>query len=178
MNRIKIVANILRIILLTIMVMLPILHYLLWLCVDPLQAATSNTVVLAWPTLETLKETWQLSMIGGSVDLINVLFEMMVCYFLAKLFKLYANERFFTKANVACFRNLGLAILFGKIVSYLEAPLLSYILTWLYNPAAAKYTFVFRSTDLSVLLFAIFLIIISWIMGEAVKMSEEQELTI
>ena len=160
------------------MVLLPFVHFLLWLCVDPLQAATSNTVAITIPTWESLHDSWQLSMIGASIDLVNVFFEMLICYLLAKLFKLYADGRIFTKSNVACFRNLGLAILFGKIVSYLEAPLLSYILTWLHNPKAAKYTIAFRSTDISVILFAVFLIIISWIMGEAVKMSEEQELTI
>lgn len=160
------------------MVLLPLMHFVLWLCVDPLQAATSNTVVLSWPTWESLQHSWQLSVIGASIDMVTVFFEVLICYFLAKLFKLYANGHIFTKENVACFRNLGLTILLGKIVSYLEEPLLSYILTWLHDSSAAKYTMGFRSTDISVLLFAVFLIIISWIMGEAVKMSEEQELTI
>lgn len=154
------------------------MHFMLWLCVDPLQAATSNTVTLFWPTKESLDLNWQLSLIGASIDSINVFFEMLICYFLAKLFKLYAHGSIFTKLNVACFRQLGLVILFGKIASYLEEPLLSYTLTWLHNPLTASYTVAFRSTDLSVILFAVFLIIISWIMGEAVKLNEEHELTI
>jgi hypothetical protein len=176
--KIRFVATLLRIILLTIMGLLPVMHFILWLCVDPLQAATSNTVALFWPTKESLALNWQLSLIGASIDSINVVFEMLICYFLAKLFKLYASGQIFTKLNVACFYQLGLVILFGKIASYIEQPLLSYSLTWLKNPLAAEYTIGFKTTDLSVILFAIFLIIISWIMGEAVKLNEEHELTI
>ncbi len=178
MDRIRLVATILRYILLSVMVLLPILHFLLWFSVDPVEAATSHTVTLTWPTWENFYYHWKLSFIGASIDFINVVFEILICYFLACLFKLYAKGQIFTAANVACFRKLGIVILVGKAISYVEIPLLSWVVTWLHNPNAARYMSPFRSTDLSVMLFAVFLIIISWIMGEAVKMSEEQELTI
>lgn len=179
MGKIRVVANILRYILLAIMITLPILHFLLWLCADPIQAATSSVVSVYWPTWTHIHANWKLSLLGGLIDSVGLIFDMLICYFLVRLFKLYSEGQIFSLDNVACFRNLGLAVLFGKLATYIEQPLLSYVMTWMQNPNDAEFTVnFFRSTDLSVILFAVFLIIISWIMGEAVKLNEEQELTI
>ena len=167
-----------RYFLILIMIALPIMHFLFWMGADPIQAATSNVVNIGWPTAEHLKAHWKLSLLGATIDSVGLIFDMLICYFLVRLFKLYADGEIFTLKNVACFRNLGVVILFGKLAAYLEAPVLSYLITWLNNPADATYIVAFRTTDISVLLFAVFLIIISWIMSEGVKLSEEHELTV
>jgi len=128
--------------------------------------------------MQQVSQHWRMTLAGMGIDSINVIFDMLICYFLIKLFALYAEGKFFTKNNVACFRHLGLVILFGKAASLLLNPLTSYVITRIQDPTNPIFYYSIRINDISIIIFAIFLLIISWIMGEAVKLQEEQELTV
>ncbi len=119
-----------------------------------------------------------MTLAGMGIDFINVGFDILICYFLVKLFGLYANGKFFTRCNVVCFRNLSIVIIVGKMTDLLLTPFLSYVVTKIQDPNNPILFSGIKINDISIIVFALFLLIISWIMGEAVKLQEEQELTI
>ncbi len=112
------------------------------------------------------------------VDMIPTVIVMLSFFYLAKLFQLYAKNIIFSHANVAYIRKLGIALLSQTITSILIQPILTIILTWDKPTGEHVAAMGFSGADMSYLVFAGIVIIISWVMEEGRKLEEERALTV
>ncbi|ABQ57072.1 DUF2975 domain-containing protein [Legionella pneumophila] len=102
-----------------------------------------------------------------SIALISTLANLLILFFLIQLFDSYKKNSFFAVSNVKFIRNIGYILLAEQIL----IPLCKYI--------ASSVTWVGISIDRIEMMFLAFLIIInSWIMMEAYRIQEEQQLTV
>lgn len=112
------------------------------------------------------------------VDMLPTIVELLVLYFLIKLFGLYEKGEIFSLKNVRYIRNVGYALLINELLRPVRQFLLGFILTW-HNPPGQKIALMTISgTNVGIILTALIIILISWIMAEGYKLQEEQELTI
>jgi hypothetical protein len=115
---------------------------------------------------------------GFSLSLIPAGIEMLVLYFLSKLFRLYETGEIFSINNVRYIRNVGYALLAGQVFYPVYEGLMGIILT-MNNPSGHRFAKVsFTQTNVGILLVALLVILISWIMAEGCKLREEQQLTV
>ncbi|HDI4408504.1 TPA: DUF2975 domain-containing protein, partial [Legionella pneumophila] len=99
--------------------------------------------------------------------LISTLANLLILFFLIRLFDSYKKNSFFTLSNVKFIRNIGYILLAEQIL----IPLCKYI--------TSSFTWIGISIDSIEMIFLAFLIIInSWIMMEAYRIREEQQLTV
>ena len=71
--------------------------------------------------------------------------------------------------------NIGILILAGQIIGFIHEILIGIVLT-MHNPVGHRLaSFNFDSYNVYFIVIAIMIILISWIMGEAVKLKEEQQ---
>ncbi|TIE16969.1 hypothetical protein DIZ66_00540 [Legionella pneumophila] len=102
-----------------------------------------------------------------SMALISTLANLLILFFLIRLFDSYKKNSFFTLSNVKFIRNIGYILLAEQIL----IPLWKYI--------TSSFTWIGISIDSIEMIFLAFLIIInSWIMMEAYRIREEQQLTV
>ncbi|HAT8257779.1 TPA: DUF2975 domain-containing protein [Legionella pneumophila] len=102
-----------------------------------------------------------------SVALISTLANILILFFLIRLFDSYKKNSFFTLSNIKFIRNIGYILLAEQIL----IPLCKYI--------TSSLTWFGISIDRIEMIFLAFLIIInSWIMMEAYRIREEQQLTV
>ena len=128
------------------------------------------------PPVSTL--TTSLKTLGFFINLIPVAFYMTILGLLIHLFKLYEKSEIFTKNNVKTIRNIGFAMLLNKAVCPFFGFLLSYTLTQS-NPPGYRFAYLGISIqDISIMVIAVLIILISWIMAEAYKLQEEQQYTV
>jgi hypothetical protein len=115
---------------------------------------------------------------GFLIGLLPTVIEMMILYFLIKLFKLYEQGKIFTLSNVEYLKKIGICMLINQGASFIYEALISFALT-LHNPAGHHAASVsFGTYDIYNIVTAIMVIVISWIMAEGCKLNEEQQLTV
>ena len=112
------------------------------------------------------------------VDMVPTIVELLIVYFLIKLFRLYEQGEIFSLKNVRYIRNVGYGLLIYQLLMPIRQFLLGFILTW-HNPPGLRYAVVaINGTNVGIVLTALIIILISWIMAEGYKLREEQQLTI
>lgn len=102
--------------------------------------------------------------------------ELLAVYFLIKLFRLFEDGEIFSLRNVRYIRNVGYALLLNQVIDPFYQFFMGPILTWNNHPHTAAITI--DQTNFSMALTGLIIILISWIMAEAYKLREEQQLTI
>lgn len=113
-----------------------------------------------------------------SIGLVPFLLKLGLIYFIIKLFKLYEKGEIFTLQNVKYIRKAGYALLLNELISPIYQFMVGIILT-IKNPAGYRYASVtFTQYNVGMVLTALMIILISWIMVEACKLNEDQQLTI
>ena len=117
--------------------------------------------------------------LGFFICLLPVGIVEIILYSLIKLFRSYERGEIFTLASVRYIKRTGWALLIGQIViNPLFQALISFVLTF-HNPPHYRYAQIsLHGVNAGLVLMAILTILISWIMTEACKLREEQELTI
>ncbi len=111
----------------------------------------------------------------GAIPLIMIEF---ILYYLIRLFKLYAGGEIFSALNVNYIKKIGYFMLLVQIASIISNGILSFILTW-GNPHGHRYIILtIQGLNITVILTAFLIILISWIMAEGCRLREEQQLTI
>lgn len=115
---------------------------------------------------------------GFLISLIPNGIDMIVLYFLIKLFRLYEKAEIFSINNVRYLRNIGYALLIGELLSPIYQSLISFAMTWNNGHGHRYITITLDGTNIGIMLLALFIILISWIMAEGCKLREEQQLTI
>ncbi|MBS0626092.1 MAG: DUF2975 domain-containing protein [Verrucomicrobia bacterium] len=116
--------------------------------------------------------------LGFLVDMIPTAITMASLAFLAKLFRLYENLQIFSEKSVHCIRNAGYALLINQLVHPLYMGLMTLTLTFYNPPGQRTLTIALGSEELKFIGFALFIILISYIMEIGTSLQEEQNNTI
>lgn len=120
----------------------------------------------------------RIKFLGFILALIPMGVQMMVLYYLIKLFRLYENQFYFRMDNVILIKKIGYILLLGQAVNPIYQALFSAAMTWNNLPGKRFITISFTGNNLGILLTALLVILIAWIMAEGHKLQEEQQLTI
>ncbi len=116
--------------------------------------------------------------IGFLIGAVPVIIIEGILYFLICLFKLYERSEVFSLQNVSYIKKIGYALLITQIVSVICNGIISVVLTW-HNPHGLRTLMLtVTGTNISMILTAFIIILISWIMAEGCRLREEQQLTI
>lgn len=116
--------------------------------------------------------------LGFLISTIPTMIEMLVLYFLIKLFELYERGEIFSLDHVRYIRNIGYALLAGQLIEPFYQFVMGIVLT-MHNPPNHRFAAItLDQNNIGILLTALLVILISWIMAEAYKLREEQQLTI
>ncbi len=89
------------------------------------------------------------------------------------LFRLYAAGKFFERENVECFTRMGWALLLSAPASILYKAALSVWLSFDHPAGERSLSISISSNDIALLTFGGAVIIVSWVMAEAVELSHE-----
>jgi hypothetical protein len=115
---------------------------------------------------------------GLMISAIPTVVVLYILYSLIKLFSLYSEGEIFSIANVKHIRNIGYAMLMTQIANPICQALMGFALTW-HNPPGHRFASIsFDQTNVGILFTGLIVILISWIMAEACRLREEQQLTI
>ncbi len=183
MHNIKKVSIFFRVLLQLAFVLLPIITIICWINAPNPVIDSQNLSLSFLPNgLDKLKILHELSLstkiFGCLLSLIPTGINMLVLYFLIKLFELYQQGEIFSSQNVKYIRNTAYGLLLGQVVNPFYQGFLSALLTW-QNPHGTRIAEVSLSgTNIGIVLAALLIILISWIMAEGCKLREEQQLTI
>ncbi len=115
---------------------------------------------------------------GFLADLIPLAFNLIIIYFLIRLFALYEQLKIFTMQNVRYYRMIGWTLLVKQMAYPFYQMLMTLILTFNNPPGERSIGFGVSETDLTAIVTGLLLILISWIMDEGRKLKEEQDKTI
>jgi Protein of unknown function (DUF2975) len=183
MNKIQKVSLFFRIVFQMIFVALPILLIISWVyapneVVSMLGFVKLNAIPTSYAKAILHTLTLQEKILGCLLSTIPMIIEMFVLYFLIKLFKLYEQGEIFSLQHVKLLRNIGYTLLITQIIEPFYQFFMGLVLT-IHNPPHHRFAAVTLShTNIGILLTALLVILISWIMAEAYKLREEQQLTI
>jgi hypothetical protein len=121
----------------------------------------------------------RLARLGGfAISMIPGAVLMYILAQLARLFRLYEQGLYFTRANVAVFQRLGWSILAWNGATFLQTSGLGIVLT-LHRPTGQRLLVLsLKSEEVMVALVGLVVLTISWVMDEARKIEEEQALII
>lgn len=115
---------------------------------------------------------------GFAIGLIPLAISMLLFFYLIQLFKLYEQGKIFLIENARLIRKAGIMLLLGQLIRPVYEGLISASMTW-QNPIGHRTLMLsFTNTDLGTIIIAVIVILISWIMLEACKLQEEQQLTV
>jgi len=181
--KIKRVSLLFKLLFQAVFIVLPLAHIISWISAPTpifllgqgsgfiLRIIPESTPILHTLSLHT--KLWGFLVSGIPV----VVMECMV-YFLIKLFGLYQRGEIFTLQNVKYLKKIGYALLIVQLARPICEGFLTMIVTW-HNPPGHRIASVtMQGLDLTLILTAFLIILISWIMAEGCRLREEQQLTI
>jgi hypothetical protein len=155
------------------MLLTPALVAVFWLYVGQNSVLQRQLPVEMDPDLPELAKVW-----GFGVSMLPGAVVMYILAQLSRLFGLYEQGQFFTRANVAIFQRLGWSILAWAGCDFLRIVGLGIVLT-LHRPAGQRLLVVnFSSDQVLMALIGMVVLTISWVMDEARKIEEERALII
>ena len=117
-------------------------------------------------------------LIGLCISLIPFTINLLTLIFLIRLFKNYAANIIFSLQNVIYIKRIGWILLLGQFLVPIYDALMSAALTWHNPPGHRLIAISFDKTNFAVILFAVMVILISWVMAEAYKDQEINKLII
>ncbi len=121
-----------------------------------------------------------LSKLLGMLSCIISLFPVLVgVFFLRQIFKNYRRNEVFTRANACYYRYIGwLFFLNAFIIQPIVGGMLEFAATMNNAPGHRSISISFGSPNLEAIFCGAILIVISWVMGEASKLQDDQKFTI
>jgi hypothetical protein len=178
MNHIQKISKRFRIIFIFGFWIIPIFNFAFWL-----SGGFPNvpTVDVFMPTnYVLLVQTMSLGTraIGCLITFIPASIVMLVLYLLIKLFKLYEQNKIFTKANVKTIRNIGYTVLIGEMISLIYHPIITVFVSGASNITRPIAEIKFDIGDVTTFLVAFVIILIAWVMRAGQKLQEESDYTV
>jgi Protein of unknown function (DUF2975) len=166
-ERIKRISNRFRWLIAALCVALPLLMVALWATLDLEQLEVVGPVNAYGPLT-------MIERIGAIIltvpPLLIVLFALRK---LQRLFRLYSEGTFFERENVACFSKMGWALLISAPINVIYKAALSVWLSWDQPTGERSLSISISSNDIAMLTFGAAIVVISWVMAEAVELSKE-----
>lgn len=181
MNRISKVSRVLRVVFLAIIILMPVINALVWINLEKISPIGLAKLFPSLP-LDDLSIRMPLSaqtrVLGFLVMMIPTGIHMLAFFLLFRLFGLYARGEIFTEHAVGYIRKAGYTLLAVQAINPLHGALISLVLT-MQNPAGMRAVSVgINSTDISGMIIAFLVVLVSWIMDEGRKLKEEESLVI
>ena len=181
MDKIKRISRLFRLLFQILFVALPIIYAYGWVIAPkPLIMLSHMFVIQVVPAGLPILHSFTTStrIYGFLATLIPVGMTMLGLVFLIKLFRLYEQGIIFASQAVSCLRRLGYVLLVSQVLQMVYDLLISLTVTW-HNPVGHRMlAMTITGTNIAIVLAALLLLLISWIMAEACKLQEEQQLTI
>jgi len=166
-ERIKRISNRFRWLMIALMGLLPLTAWLAWAFVELNELDFGFTADEVGPL--TPFERWS----AAALSIFPLSVSLYALYNLQKLFSLYAAGKFFDPENVRCFRNMGWALVAVVPVDILFNAALSVLLSF-DQPAGERMLAVSMSSDdIGIAVVGAVIIIVSWVMAEAVELSKD-----
>lgn len=176
MNKIQKLSGILLIVFRVLFVLQPILLIAFWFNPSFWPAYGINLIPDNIQILHSL--TALECFYGWLISLLPMALTMLIFYFFIKLFSFYRKGEIFTEKSISYIRNIGIVMLIEQLVGIFYEAILGFVLTF-HNPPGHRLAEVSLSTyNVRYIMTAIMVILVSWIMGEAVKLNEEQKYTV
>lgn len=97
---------------------------------------------------------------------------------LKKLFGLYENAIVFSEQNVNCFRHIGYSLLSWVGANFIFTILISLVLSFAKPTGPRQITLQFDHSDVGTLIIGAVILLVSWVMKEAVLLEDEHAHTV
>jgi len=177
MNKIKRISRLFRLLFQILFYLQPFFTALFWIFVKTPPANAIGIQLPVEPHYFTLNAT--IRTFGFLVSLIPTAFWMYGLHCLVKLFKNYEQGKIFVLKNALFYRNLGYTICIWFFVRFFYQALISLVVTFQNRPLHKSSIMIGLSNhDILLLIVGGVIILISWVMKEGYKLSEEQSLTV
>lgn len=108
----------------------------------------------------------------------DIVMYSLIYFFLFQLFSLYQQGKIFTKSNINCIKNIGRCLLFWVLISLIYPVLVVLFIRFTGLSETLPLQLAIGSTELIHFLCGAIITVIAWIMSEAQKLHQEQELVI
>lgn len=183
MNKIQRISCCLKWALVLTLIVLPIFMLAFWWAAPCTSASSgSHHVSLAINYIpEALKINHHLSsqaqILGFLICLIPLSLQLLIIYFLIRLFQNLQQIKIFSLNNVTYLRHTGLALLGTQLIKPFYQVLLSLVLTWDKNGQHAI-ALSFSTSSFAIILISMLMILFSWIIQEGYSLQQEQRLTV
>jgi hypothetical protein len=184
MDKIQRLSSRLRVLFLAALALVPVLHALGWAFFERVVATPplgfSALLGLGWGAPPPMDGPVSLVMrvLGFAASMLPGAAVMYGFLCLARLFERFGRGEMFTAATVGLLRRLGWAELAAQGLMVVQGSLTSLILTMDNLPGRHMLTLGIDSATLSGTVTGVIVILASWVMDEARKLREEQELVI
>jgi hypothetical protein len=103
---------------------------------------------------------------------------MFMFFQIIKILKNYEHEKIFVLSNAIAFRQLGIIVIVWRIADIIYKALATLVVTFQNPPTQKIFAITINSDDFYTFILGGFIILIGWVMIEAYKIHEEQNLTI
>lgn len=177
MNKIEVVAYRFSILFKILLVAYPIFVAAAWFGIIPFPKNLFSFSLLPVDIdFETLRPL--LRFYGFLVLMVPMMITLLSFHYLIKLFQLYAKKIVFSHQNILLIRKIGLTVFLEFLADIIIQPILSVILTFDAPVGGHVISIGFGNHQLSSLIMAGIILLISWIMDEARRLEEETSLTV
>lgn len=122
--------------------------------------------------------TTMMRLLGLTISLVPMTVTLLIYSNLVTLFLMYERLSFFNIQNVAIIRRIGIYLLLGEVLRPFIELATTALLTWQNGPGHRLAVMSFKGSNLGLIVTGIMIILISWIIAEGHRLSEEQRLTI
>ena len=173
LSRIQRVSGKFRLLLTVLIVLIPIATLLFWVFFNFTSAGfKSGLPVKVTTDLPVLK-----LILGFLISLIPLSATLYGAINLKRLFSLYEKGIVFSEQNVSCFRHIGYALVCWVVANFADTMLISLVLNY-EKPYGSRVIAQFGSTDMIFMMMGAVILLISWVMKEAVALEDEHAHTV
>lgn len=173
MSRIQRVSGRFRLLLTLLIVLIPVQAFIFWMFFNSIPVGfKSGLPVRVTDDLPLIK-----LILGFLISLIPISATLYGAINLKRLFGLYEKGIVFAEENVHCFRHIGYALLFSVPANIVDIMLISLMLNY-EKPFGSRVFLQFSSTDMVFLMMGAVILLISWVMKEAVVLEDEHAHTV
>lgn len=117
-------------------------------------------------------------MLGCVLDLVAWTIYLALLFFLIKLFRLFETGEIFTARVVQYIRQASYMLLLSQVINPIYEMLMGLVLTLGNPPGYRMIKIMFSNHNVSIILIALMILLVSWVMAEGCKLSDEQQLVI
>ena len=174
MYRIQHSSSKFRMLLSNLIILVPVATLLYWLFFNSLPVGFKSELPVAVKS-ELPPITLLLGLLVSLIPLSPALYGAVS---LRRLFGLYEKGIVFSEQNVNCFRHIGYALLFSVAANFVFTFLISIVLSFANPPGERLMVARFGSSDIGTLLIGAVVLLVSWVMKEAVAIEDERAHTV